>query len=321
MSSLKSTDSYSGHDEDQFSEHCNLSLPPEDDSTTTTTTNHNNDTKQSKKKKPLDKVRCGFLTILVVTGILVSVGIFYFVRYRESNVSSEVDYPIDTPTAVALMMAAVFVIILLLFAIYDTVHQRRNSVLAQQAERSLAIVSSLFPSNVRDRLFGNQQEEQDLQQQQQQGATKRRGSINGNRNQLKRFLDHDDDNDTNKEGTLNAMSVNKPIADLFTDCTILFADLVGFTAWSSVREPCQVFTLLETLFAAFDEIAERRKVFKVETVGDCYVAVTGLPDPRKDHAVVMAVRVCVMIMMIMRQLLCLQTQSLECMYLTQCFFS
>ena len=38
----------------------------------------------------------------------------------------------------------------------------------------------------------------------------------------------------------------------------------------------------------FDEIARRRRVFKVETVGDCYVAVCGLPDPRKDHHVVMA---------------------------------
>jgi hypothetical protein len=35
-------------------------------------------------------------------------------------------------------------------------------------------------------------------------------------------------------------------------------------------------------------IAKRRRVFKVETVGDCYVAVTGLPEARKDHAVVMA---------------------------------
>lgn len=40
--------------------------------------------------------------------------------------------------------------------------------------------------------------------------------------------------------------------------------------------------------SGFDEIAARRKVFKVETVGDCYVAVCGLPDPRKDHALVMA---------------------------------
>jgi class 3 adenylate cyclase len=68
----------------------------------------------------------------------------------------------------------------------------------------------------------------------------------------------------------------------------MFADLAGFTAWSSVREPVQVFTLLETLYRAFDDIAKRRRVFKVETVGDCYVAVTGLPEPRRDHAVAMA---------------------------------
>ena len=35
-------------------------------------------------------------------------------------------------------------------------------------------------------------------------------------------------------------------------------------------------------------IAKRRGVFKVETVGDCYVAVCGLPDPRRDHAMAMA---------------------------------
>jgi class 3 adenylate cyclase len=68
----------------------------------------------------------------------------------------------------------------------------------------------------------------------------------------------------------------------------MFADIVGFTAWSSMREPSQVFTLLETIYQAFDEIAQRRHIFKVETVGDCYVAVAGLPDPRKDHAVAMA---------------------------------
>ena len=49
-----------------------------------------------------------------------------------------------------------------------------------------------------------------------------------------------------------------------------------------------MFTLLEGINAEFDRIAAKRRVFKVETVGDCYVAVVGLPDPRKDHAIVMA---------------------------------
>jgi len=101
------------------------------------------------------------------------------------------------------------------------------------------------------------------------------------KSQLKTFLDEGNGNGEQAFDT-------KPIADLFPNTTVVFADIVGFTAWSSVREPCQVFTLLETVYHAFDEIAKRRRVFKVETVGDCYVAVTGLPDPRKDHAIIMA---------------------------------
>jgi class 3 adenylate cyclase len=54
-----------------------------------------------------------------------------------------------------------------------------------------------------------------------------------------------------------------PVADLFVDTTIMFADIVGFTAWLSVREPSHVFTLLKTLFSAFDEIARTRRIFEV----------------------------------------------------------
>jgi class 3 adenylate cyclase len=68
----------------------------------------------------------------------------------------------------------------------------------------------------------------------------------------------------------------------------MFADIAGFTAWSSEREPSQVFKLLETLYHEFDTIAKRLDVFKVETIGDCYVAVSGLPEPNKDHAKIMA---------------------------------
>lgn len=46
--------------------------------------------------------------------------------------------------------------------------------------------------------------------------------------------------------------------------------------------------MLEAIYGVFDAIAQRRKVFKVETVGDCYVAVCGLPDPDERHAIVMA---------------------------------
>jgi class 3 adenylate cyclase len=43
----------------------------------------------------------------------------------------------------------------------------------------------------------------------------------------------------------------------------------------------QVFSLLETVFREFDSIAKKRRIFKVETVGDCYVAVSGKPQ---NHA-------------------------------------
>ena len=42
-----------------------------------------------------------------------------------------------------------------------------------------------------------------------------------------------------------------------------FADISGFTSWSSSREPAQVFILLQTLYQGFDEIAKKRNVFKV----------------------------------------------------------
>ena len=41
------------------------------------------------------------------------------------------------------------------------------------------------------------------------------------------------------------------------------------------------------MYQAFDKIAKHRKVFKVETIGDSYVAVTGLPEPQETHAVIM----------------------------------
>lgn len=73
------------------------------------------------------------------------------------------------------------------------------------------------------------------------------------------------------------------LPDLFLNSSILVADVMGFSAWSSAREPHQVFKLLETLYENFDHLASKHKVFKVETVRDCYVAATGIPDPQIKH--------------------------------------
>lgn len=91
-----------------------------------------------------------------------------------------------------------------------------------------------------------------------ENAVKQRLSIRNSDNNLKAFLN---------EGLDGNFDINsKPLADLFLDCTVLFGDISGFTAWSSVREPSQVFTLLETIYSAFDQIAKKRRIFKVETV-------------------------------------------------------
>ena len=57
-------------------------------------------------------------------------------------------------------------------------------------------------------------------------------------------------------------------------------DIAGFTAWSSTREPSQVFLLLETIYRCFDKISKSRRVFKVETIGDCYGKRGATRNPR-----------------------------------------
>ncbi|KAL3939740.1 MAG: hypothetical protein SGBAC_005584 [Bacillariaceae sp.] len=76
-----------------------------------------------------------------------------------------------------------------------------------------------------------------------------------------------------------------PMADLFPNTTVVFADIVGFNAWSSAREPSQVFVLLETIHSEFDMLAYRYSMSRAESVGDSYVAVSGLPEPTDEHAV------------------------------------
>ncbi|CAB9522416.1 Receptor-type guanylate cyclase gcy [Seminavis robusta] len=80
----------------------------------------------------------------------------------------------------------------------------------------------------------------------------------------------------------------EPLPDVFVHTTVALVDLCGFTAWSSVREPVSVFQFLETIYSQYDKIAARHGVTTIETVAECYVAATGVPQHQPDHAVLMA---------------------------------
>jgi class 3 adenylate cyclase len=90
-----------------------------------------------------------------------------------------------------------------------------------------------------------------------------------------------------------------PIADDFSDVTVLFADLVEFTPMASKLTAVEVVTMLNGLFSQFDELVAERGLEKIKTIGDAYMAVGGLPEPQPDHAnrvvdLALAMRACTM---------------------------
>ena len=191
-------------------------------------------------------------------------------------------YETNAPVYWTVFVVGILVFTFVSFFVFDLFVQKRQFKYLTSAAKSNAIVSSLFPEEVRDRLFGKDTSAEKLVEQKLPESSKFR---------LRSYLSNENGNvhdvDEQSTGNLSAsdgvpeqkemavpnadvgvdMYQTKPIADLFPNTTIMFADIAGFTAWSSVREPSQVFTLLENVYSAFDSVARRRKVFKVETVG------------------------------------------------------
>ncbi len=204
----------------------------------------------------------------------------------------------NRPITLVVIVNLMFLFWVMVFLVYYRLVERWRSKLLQNAMRSTEIVSSLFPSTVRDRILNSHQVTP------QPSVILANGKSVHAIQKVTRFVHegHVWPGDTPKLMIQSFLSNVpafgydpdeefhncKPIADLFPHTTVMFADICGFTAWSSAREPSQVFLLLECLYRAFDCLALRRGVFKVETIGDCYMAVTGLPEPQEDHAVIMA---------------------------------
>ena len=175
----------------------------------------------------------------------------------------EAIYRHELPWFLTAVVAIAFAFVIATFAVYDIFVNERNQQAVGAATKTSAIVTSLFPEQVRDRLMANEA-----------NAKSKNWKV-----------------DPHSDAKGSTVDDSPPIADLYPECTVCYADITGFTAWSSTRQPTEVFHLLETLYREFDKIASRRSVFKVETVADSYLCCTGLPRPQKTHASIM-VRFC-----------------------------
>jgi hypothetical protein len=182
---------------------------------------------------------------------------------RETNLPGQCSYSFHTysssryvnftysnaPKRFTITIVCVVLILALSFVMYDKAVYRRNVKIVNASLRSNRVVSSIFPSHIRDKLLA----EPDT-------------SERDNRSLASHMLFTDGPNKKTRSqsigfgesvGTLCVpdlieddlsvlFSSKPPIADLFPETTIMFADIAGFTNWSSAREPTQVFTLLGT---------------------------------------------------------------------------
>jgi class 3 adenylate cyclase len=78
------------------------------------------------------------------------------------------------------------------------------------------------------------------------------------------------------------------IADSFPEVTVLFADIVDFTSLSARISPEQLVHMLNKVFSAFDQLAEKYHLEKIKTIGDAYMLVSGLNDPNPNQVAAVA---------------------------------
>jgi class 3 adenylate cyclase len=74
------------------------------------------------------------------------------------------------------------------------------------------------------------------------------------------------------------------IAEEYPDVTILFADVHDFWKVAGSLPPRQFIELLNQVFSLFDRLGDTHGIQKIKTIGNSYMAVAGLPEPRPDHA-------------------------------------
>ena len=200
-------------------------------------------------------------------------------KYTESFYTTQ-------PQQFTIAIVLVIALIAFFFIVLDYLNYKNSNKLEQEINFKGGIIDQLFPSNVQKKLFRRRSVSSPHKHKSNNGCfecVNRKSSLDHS-SRLSSFL-----NISNHKQEQEILFDNpEPIADYYESATVLFADLVGFTNWSSNKSPNDVFRLLEGLFRSFDHYARLRGVFKVETIGDCYMAVTSIPNRTENHADTMA---------------------------------
>ena len=147
---------------------------------------------------------------------------FLFTRHKDLWL----EHKSNEPFWVAAIVALIFVFTSSIFICYDYIVAKRQKIIIQRAMQTNAIVASLFPDAVRKRLYDVSISDG--------GHKGMKSALSSPKHKLNNYLSKGEETDLSSE----------PIAELFTSCTVLFADIAGFTAWCSERKPSQVFKLL-----------------------------------------------------------------------------
>ena len=81
---------------------------------------------------------------------------------------------------------------------------------------------------------------------------------------------------------------DQTIADGYASASVMFADIVGFTQLASGMTPMQVFSMLNRIFSAFDDLTDHYGLEKIKTIGDAYMVAGGINDGNEDYVAAIA---------------------------------
>jgi adenylate cyclase len=80
------------------------------------------------------------------------------------------------------------------------------------------------------------------------------------------------------------LAKGETFAERHVDCSILFADIVGFTRIADRMSPEALVKMLAEIFSRFDACVNAKGLTKIKTIGDAYMVAAGAPEPKVDHA-------------------------------------